>query len=51
MVIATLIIIALFPTISTVTGAHLAAIEDVPYQEAFFEAVGVITTGGLCRGD
>ncbi len=49
-VIATLIIIALFPIISAVTGAHLAAIEDVPYQEAFFEAVGVITTGGLSAG-
>ena len=25
-------------------------IEDVPYQDAFFEAVGVITTGGLSAG-
>ncbi len=49
-VIATLIIIALFPTISAITGAHLAATEEVPYQEAFFEAVGVITTGGLSAG-
>ena len=48
--IATLIIIALFPTISAITGLHLAAIEDVPYQVAFFEAVGVITTGGLSAG-
>ncbi len=48
--ISTLIIIALFPTISAITGLHLAAIEDVPYQDAFFESVGVITTGGLSAG-
>ena len=49
-VISTIILIALFPTISAITGAHLAAIEDVPFQDAFFEAVGVITTGGLSAG-
>ena len=38
---------ALFPTISAITGAHLAAIENVSYQDAFFEAAGIITTGGL----
>jgi len=48
--ISALIIIGLFPLIAAVTGAHLAAIEDVPYQDAFFEAVGVITTGGLSAG-
>ena len=48
--ISTVIIIALFPTISAITGAHLAAIEDVPYQDAFFEAAGIITTGGLSAG-
>jgi len=48
--ISTLIILALFPTISAITGAHLAAIEDVPYQDAFFEAAGIITTGGLSAG-
>jgi len=48
--ISTLIILALFPTISAVTGAHLAAIENVPYQDAFFEAAGIITTGGLSAG-
>ena len=46
-VISTLIILALFPTIAAITGIHLAEIEDVPYQDAFFEAVGIITTGGL----
>jgi trk system potassium uptake protein TrkH len=49
-VISTLIIIALFPTISAITGLHLAEIEGVPYQDAFFEAAGVITTGGLSAG-
>ena len=48
--VSTVIIIALFPTISAITGAHLAAIEDVPYQDAFFEAAGIITTGGLSAG-
>ena len=48
--ISTLIILALFPTISAITGMHLAAIEDVPFQDAFFEAAGVITTGGLSAG-
>ena len=48
--ISALIIVALFPTISAITGLHLAAIEDVPYQDAFFEAAGVITTGGLSAG-
>ncbi|MCV0429970.1 potassium transporter TrkG [Nitrosopumilus sp.] len=49
-VISTLIILALFPTISAVAGLHLAASEEVSYQDAFFEAVGVITTGGLSAG-
>ena len=49
-VISTLIILALFPTISAITGLHLAEIEDVPFQVAFFEAAGVITTGGLSAG-
>ena len=49
-IISTLIIIVLFPTISAITGAHLAAIEDVPFQDAFFEAAGIITTGGLSAG-
>ena len=48
--VSTLIIIALFPTISAITGAHLAEIEDVPFQDAFFEAAGIITTGGLSAG-
>ena len=49
-IMSTLIIIGLLPIISAITGAHLAAIADVPYNDAFFEAVGVITTGGLSAG-
>lgn len=48
--ISTLIILALFPSISAVSGLHLAEIENVPFQDAFFESVGVITTGGLSAG-
>ena len=44
------IILALFLIFSAITGAHLAAIEDVSYKDAFLEAVGVITTGGLSAG-
>jgi trk system potassium uptake protein TrkH len=49
-VYSTLIIVALFPIIAMVTAGHLAAIEDVSYENAFFESAGVITTGGLSAG-
>jgi len=49
-VIATIIIIVSMPVISLVTGVHLAITEDVSFEDAFFEAVGVITTGGLSAG-
>jgi trk system potassium uptake protein TrkH len=49
-VYSTLIIVALFPIIALITAGHLAAIEDVSYENAFFESVGVITTGGLSAG-
>ena len=49
-VISSGIILALFLIFSAATGAHLAAIEDVSYKDAFLEAVGVITTGGLSAG-
>ena len=47
---STLIIVALFPTIALITAGHLASIEQVSYENAFFESVGVITTGGLSAG-
>ncbi|HUT06675.1 MAG TPA: potassium transporter TrkG [Nitrosopumilaceae archaeon] len=49
-VYSTLIIITLFPVITMITAAHLSAIEDVSYENAFFESAGVITTGGLSAG-
>jgi trk system potassium uptake protein TrkH len=49
-IMSTLIILALFPIISAIAGIHLAESEQVPYQDAFFEAAGVITTGGLSAG-
>ena len=49
-IISTLIILALFPIIAGITGVHLAEIENVSYQDAFFESVGIITTGGLSAG-
>ena len=49
-VYSTLIIIILFPVITMITAAHLSAIEDVSYENAFFESAGVITTGGLSAG-
>jgi len=47
---STLIILALFPIITLITAGHLAAIENVSYENAFFESAGVITTGGLSAG-
>ncbi|MDE0265883.1 MAG: CBS domain-containing protein [Thaumarchaeota archaeon] len=49
-VISTLIIVALFPIVAAVAGAHLASVTGAPYTESFFEASGVITTGGLSAG-
>ncbi len=49
-VYSTLIIVALFPIIALITAGHLASIEDVSYENAFFESAGVITTGGLSAG-
>jgi len=49
-VYSTLIILALFPIIALITAGHLSSIENVSYENAFFESVGVITTGGLSAG-
>ena len=48
--ISTLIIIGLLPIIAAATAGHLSMIENVSYGNAFFESVGVITTGGLSAG-
>jgi len=44
---STLIIIILFPLIASVTAAHLSIVENVTYENAFFESVAIITTAGL----
>lgn len=49
-VYSTLIILTLFPIIALITAGHLSGIEGVSYENAFFESVGVITTGGLSAG-
>ncbi|MDH3502218.1 MAG: CBS domain-containing protein [Nitrosopumilus sp.] len=47
---STMIIIVLFPLIAIISAAHLSVIENVSYENAFFESVGIITTGGLSAG-
>lgn len=42
-----MIIIVLFPVIATVTASHLVSITDATFENALFEAAGLITTGGL----
>ena len=46
-ILATLLILALFPIIATITAGHLAGITDSSFENSFFEAIGLITTGGL----
>ncbi len=41
------IIIILFPLIAVILAGHLMTTEDTSFENAFFESVGVITTGGL----
>ena len=48
--LTTAIILASFPCIALVTAAHLSATHDADMQDSLFEAVGVITTGGLSAG-
>ena len=47
---STIIILASFPCIALVTAGHLSAAHDASMQDSLFEAVGVITTGGLSAG-
>lgn len=44
---SSLIIVTLFPLIATIVAFHLTAITGADFSNAFFEAVGIITTGGL----
>ena len=49
-IISAVIIIMSFPCIAGATALHLSEIHDASFQDAFFESVGVITTGGLSAG-
>jgi len=46
-IVTTLIILFLFPTISIFTAFHLMNISDADFADAFLDASGAITTGGL----
>ena len=46
-IVTTVIILILFPLISTITAFHLMEISDAEFTDAFLDASGVITTGGL----
>ena len=41
------LIIALFPIIAAITAGHFMAITDATFDNAFLDAAGIITTGGL----
>lgn len=45
-----LIVIALFPIIASIVAIHLVNITDAEFNDAFVEATGIITTGGLSTG-
>jgi trk/ktr system potassium uptake protein len=49
-VASTTIIIVLFPLLTLVTAGQLMSISGADFGDAFFEATGVITTGGLSSG-
>jgi trk system potassium uptake protein TrkH len=46
--ITSLVVIFLFPVIAFAAASHLVNVVDgVTFENAFFEATGIITTGGL----
>lgn len=49
-IVSTIIILTSFPIIALITAGHLSAVHDADLGDSFFEAVGVITTGGLSAG-
>ena len=44
---STVIIIVLFPLIASLAAVHLMSVSDADFADAFLDASGVITTGGL----
>ncbi len=49
-ILYSIIVIAAFPFIAFLTGSYLVTFEGANPDAAFFDAVGVITTGGLSAG-
>lgn len=47
---AALIVVAAFPIVAYLCGVYLVEFEDADPNLAFFDAVGIITTGGLSTG-
>ena len=45
-----MVIVAAFPAIAALCGAYLVAVEGASPETAYFDAVGVVTTGGLSTG-
>lgn len=45
-----LIVVIAFPTVAYLCGVYLVEFEDADPDLAFFDAVGIITTGGLSTG-
>ena len=41
------VLLVMFPAIAAVAAAHLVSVSGAPYGDAFLEAAGLITTGGL----
>lgn len=48
--VSILIILILFPLIASITAVGLMSMTGSTYGDAFFEATGIITTGGLSAG-
>lgn len=47
---STIIILTLFPAIALLAGVHLSNVSGADFDDAFLEATGLITTGGLSSG-
>ena len=46
-IVTTIIILMSFPIISAITALHLSEVSNADFADAFLDASGVITTGGL----
>ena len=41
------VLLVMFPAIAAATASHLVSVSGAAYGDAFLEAAGLITTGGL----